>query len=1407
MEEDFRKKINHKLVSFEKKHKEWEWSDLIKWLAGLKIVLDRFDSIFSDEHLILLSKRLAQCLFPSLPHGLHSKTLEIYHTLLKKSSIKHIFILSSGLFQHFQYCAPQNKIFFLSILSENYINTPGLTLLTSGLIACLLSGAGDKQENLMKTMEVLESIENKTILHFFLWKNVLKSRKFKNVGLVFMQKRVDLSICEGLIVNSLLDALNDASVINKRLALDIIKNYYPIIQKNKEIVILMQGVLKLIKGKDHSLIRRLWEWAFPGEINYEQVNIVKDIMKDAVVLIFIENHEEIMSFKGDVKEIKNMTFRIIEEIIVSEGIGEEFLKDIAVEFIKYAILDGLIIDQTEKLGLLLITYSELFWDTVTIYCEANILSNESEILNTIQFSITYLKPSDYHLTKLLTILSTSLHNFANFSLSLSLCTQILKLIPHIPSLRLRHIRKKLKSLLALENKQLLLDYTYLISKLISDPQEISEIIAYLKLASGKHLLLALKSIINLSDKSLTDEDFQVLWRRVPSQNINLLEFLVSSFSSLPIQWNSGLVSLLLSMSRDEHIKSFIKFWEYSSKFHLEKLLEISRSGKVIFIMIDHLNDDNPTVRHAAKEWLNIAIKSLPCVIEPVIGGLLHQSTEKTCNNQGEYSYLHVFDSGQVQDALDKVSLLLLFSNTLTPCLMSLSPSTYIKSLLSFHKLHYDNYLELLLKVSLDFAQTQNPNQEQELSKVQASAAEVLRLLCHNLPDTYSFQLLENVSNIMYRALGTNLETSLLSVLKQLFQQKISFHYPSKVADVLVLGLRNDDYYLRDQWGKVISLALPSIITVPFNPAICNYLTVLLINYCDIIGKFKDTSMFAGLKKLIELALGLSKHMKTHKFKLVKTVIFNELERIFALIMNFTNADEVSMIFEGFSRLFPLETVIGFVEVWQKHVTSSSLQCFQKIIPRLWLGPAEIFDGILNAIVLKKYSELGICSLMYNVVEKLYHLMGRDNIWQRVINIIKLLEYGKLDEVLAWIIKLVHILLSISVPTGKNLKDLQKIIENILVKCEVSIVKWQKTTPNELTALPGTTVLEVILNSLVYSQSMFRVIYKNSQGKLIRIVSDLGKALLDGILTVDSNGETLTKLLSTILISFPLIFDSLKSNLLDAIKGNIFCIFEKFPQSIEYWYDIINTIPKQSIMNLLDVYDVVFWKSSEFKTEMLANSLAMISLILLSGTKDAYIGSLSFIQKRIEEVINLPKSSDKIFSLMCVLIRVLSVRFSDFSGIWTKYWPDLYTGLLKHMSQVTFPTSFNCLKFIDMMLITSPEFYKETWLYLFDVPEIELLPGHSYIDYKPIVSCFLKDFSARPSPTWRSELISDNLQRKVLITDNKVNSLEELEKYVKIIIQYTMLYSTERFEIDWKSVELSLRSEIISINGLLSTELT
>lgn len=60
-----------------------EWADLIKCLQKMKKVLTKNAQLHILPEKITVCKRLAQCLNPALPGGVHLKTLETYEEILK----------------------------------------------------------------------------------------------------------------------------------------------------------------------------------------------------------------------------------------------------------------------------------------------------------------------------------------------------------------------------------------------------------------------------------------------------------------------------------------------------------------------------------------------------------------------------------------------------------------------------------------------------------------------------------------------------------------------------------------------------------------------------------------------------------------------------------------------------------------------------------------------------------------------------------------------------------------------------------------------------------------------------------------------------------------------------------------------------------------------------------------------------------------------------------------------------------------------------------------------------------------------------------------------------------------------------------------------------------------------------
>jgi hypothetical protein len=1405
MEEDNQKKLHNRLLSFERKYKEWEWSDVIRWLSSLKQVLDKIDpSTITEDSFLLVSKRLAQCLNPSLPQGLHTETLKIYTALLEKPSPPaHIFLLSSGLFPHFQICAPQNKVPFLSLMTQFFINQPNLELSMSGLIACLLSGAGEKQETLNSVFKVLDSIEDKAKVHFYVWNFVMKSSDFRNVGLMYMQKRAKTEYCEELVMNTLLESLEDSKVINKRLALDIIRNFFPIVQKTPTIVVLMQGVLKLFKGKDYTLTRRLWEWAFPEEINNTQVVLVREIITEALFLIFQENHMIIQ--KNNEKRLLTQiaSLKIVEEVCMSEEIGEDFIKDISYIFLKHCIEDKLEEIPHNKLGIFLRTQSNYIWNSVVQVTEHGISLNENECLDHLLYSQRFLEFSSEFCAQICMTIGLNLHKVDHFSEFLSIIMHFIDKfsLPLDFSIQLKRIKKKLKQLVKYNKESALMDYIRLIIKVENDEKQLTKIVSFLKLLSGKNIILALKAILQFEQKTLTEDDFEALWTHVNANDLELLDLLLKSYEKFPEQWTTGFVSLLFSQSDESYIKIFITFWEYAAKINPELLLNISRGEKIVFIMIDLLVHDNPSIRHAAREWLNSAIKSPACLFDPILVIILHASTIRKVDESQNWFYIKNFDSSIALNSFSKATSLLLYSHNLLTYIQECKISTHSNQLMRDHNINAETYYELMVEVCFLYIKTESKFNSENF-KVQCAATETLRMLIEKVPQQNVNRVMEQAGEILYKAIGRNLEYAMIPVVETLFAQKPRFYYPSKIADVMVLGLRHDYYYLRQQWSKIIVAALSSIFSSTFSDLLCNFIRLLFINYCDMILNHYDITTVKGLNSLTVHCLNLISTDKV-KYAILKSMLFAESERVFILIINVKNSEEICKVLCEISKLFPLDLVLALVDLWQKNSEGhrSSLQ-LHVLIPKLGLSPESIFDGIHKAFESKKHNDVVLANLAYTVIEKMYQSIKYEQIWKPVLGVVKFLQESKWDECIAWAIKIIHILIGLICPSSKNLKSLQKILKGIIKKCHLNILKWEKIASSPLVNLEGTTLLEVIFNEIVYCHSLFRDVWKDNQKKLISIITSLGKTLLDQMCLAEAHAEILSKLLSTLLISFPTIFESLKSSLFETIKFSSFTILYKCPKSIEYWFDIINIIPKPVIFNSLEVYDALFFKSSDVKQKLLEKSLCIMSLAILSGPKDAYISFIPFILKRIEEAFrpeNIPASA---LTILLIFLRILSYKCSNFLSIWQSILPELFSRLIFIFNSENLDLVYEALKLIDTLLVTFQEFSSYLWMFVYDYPEIEFEEGSSSGEYVPMLKRFLKGFRVRPKHGTKIDEFHGLPNKKIWLGEVKAAGVEEIEMYGKSIINYAMLYTTEILEADLGSVEMILRKEIIRMHEFL-----
>uniref|UniRef100_A0A673THD4 DOP1 leucine zipper like protein A n=1 Tax=Suricata suricatta TaxID=37032 RepID=A0A673THD4_SURSU len=171
-----------------------EWADLISALGKLNKVLQNNAKYQVVPKKLTIGKRLAQCLHPALPGGVHRKALETYEIIFKiigpKRLAKDLFLYSSGLFPLLANAAMSVKPTLLSLYEIYYLPLgktlkPGL----QGLLTGILPGLEEGSEYYERTNTLLEKVAaavDQSAFYSALWGSLLTSPAVRLPGITYV---------------------------------------------------------------------------------------------------------------------------------------------------------------------------------------------------------------------------------------------------------------------------------------------------------------------------------------------------------------------------------------------------------------------------------------------------------------------------------------------------------------------------------------------------------------------------------------------------------------------------------------------------------------------------------------------------------------------------------------------------------------------------------------------------------------------------------------------------------------------------------------------------------------------------------------------------------------------------------------------------------------------------------------------------------------------------------------------------------------------------------------------------------------------------------------------------------------------------------------------------------------------
>ncbi|KAK7479632.1 hypothetical protein BaRGS_00029098 [Batillaria attramentaria] len=259
-----------------------EWADLISALGKLNKVLLNHLKYPVIPKKVTIGKRLAQCLHPALPSGVHLKALEAYDIIFKcigtQRLAQDLFVYSAGLFPLLAHSAMSVKPVLLTVYEKHFVQLgrqikPGL----NGLLLGLLPGLEEGAEFFDRTNTLLEDFCDAAERPFFytgLWECIMNCPSVRLPAVTFLLNHFNkrrtmedqlymMGLDIDLMVQALCSALQDSSVLVQRSMLDFLLLAFPMHNgqlTRTDLSKVVEAAVNVVLRRDMSLNRRLFLW-------------------------------------------------------------------------------------------------------------------------------------------------------------------------------------------------------------------------------------------------------------------------------------------------------------------------------------------------------------------------------------------------------------------------------------------------------------------------------------------------------------------------------------------------------------------------------------------------------------------------------------------------------------------------------------------------------------------------------------------------------------------------------------------------------------------------------------------------------------------------------------------------------------------------------------------------------------------------------------------------------------------------------------------------------------------------------------------------------------------------------------------------------------------------------------------
>uniref|UniRef100_A0A5S6Q960 Dopey_N domain-containing protein n=1 Tax=Trichuris muris TaxID=70415 RepID=A0A5S6Q960_TRIMR len=259
-----------------------EWADLIAALAKLNKILSTYSYFGCVPKSVMVSKRLSQCLHPSLPFGVHLKALECYKQifdLLGPTALsKELHLYAVGLFPLLPNATIKVKSALLDFYRKYFLPLgsqliPALSGFLNGVLPALEEGS-EFYDGCMKLLNDVCDQVGSDLFFTCLWNCACCCHATRLPALTFLLSKFEkkapiedqlylIGIDMNVMVRSLCHIADDSNVLVQRGLLDFVIVAFPLDSEyllSDDFCRLMRKCIFLILRRDLSLNRRLFTW-------------------------------------------------------------------------------------------------------------------------------------------------------------------------------------------------------------------------------------------------------------------------------------------------------------------------------------------------------------------------------------------------------------------------------------------------------------------------------------------------------------------------------------------------------------------------------------------------------------------------------------------------------------------------------------------------------------------------------------------------------------------------------------------------------------------------------------------------------------------------------------------------------------------------------------------------------------------------------------------------------------------------------------------------------------------------------------------------------------------------------------------------------------------------------------------